>query len=305
MNIGIVKMLRVINGTSSKDVSSQMQTGTDYVSSNITEPLLFSLVLKVIFIILLTYILAKTVKFLFKVEQEKYKEDITGRFIGNTLILVIYICGITIALKQIPQLNNVTNTLIAGSGIAALAISLAAQESLNNIVSGAFIALFKPFKVGDRITLVKSDITGTVEDITLRHTILKTYNNSRLVVPNATMNQEMLQNSNLIDSRVSAFIDIYVSYESDLNKAIEIVADVVGNHPYYIDVRTEEEIQEKPKVEIQIREFGENSILMRANMWTKTVKENFEACSDARIKIKERFIAAGISFPYMKYFSIR
>ena len=298
MNIGLVKILRTLGDNSAEDISSKIQNGADSITANVTEPLLFSLVLKVVFIILLTYILARVIKFLFKIEQERYKEDITGRFIGNTLILIIYACGLTIAFNQIPQLNNVTNTLIAGSGIEALAISLAAQESLNNIVSGAFIALFKPFKVGDRITLVKNDITGTVEDITLRHTILKTYNNSRLVVPNATMNQEMLQNSNLIDSRVSAFLDVYVSYESDLNKAIEIMADVVGNHPYYIDVRTDEEMQVKPKVEVQVREFGEYSILMRANMWTTTVKENFEACSDARIKIKEQFIASGISFPY-------
>lgn len=298
MNIGLVKILRTLGDNSAEDISSKIQNGADSITANVTEPLLFSLVLKVVFIILLKNIQARGIKFLFKIEQERYKEDITGRFIGNTLILIIYACGLTIAFNQIPQLNNVTNTLIAGSGIAALAISLAAQESLNNIVSGAFIALFKPFKVGDRITLVKNDITGTVEDITLRHTILKTYNNSRLVVPNATMNQEMLQNSNLIDSRVSAFLDVYVSYESDLNKAIEIMADVVGNHPYYIDVRTDEEMQVKPKVEVQVREFGEYSILMRANMWTTTVKENFEACSDARIKIKEQFIASGISFPY-------
>ena len=299
MGIGITKITKFLRGTSFADSTSDTLNNSSQAA--VIEPLSFALILKVILIILLTCFLAKIIKFLFKIEQEKYKEDITGRFIGNTLTFLVYTGGLTLALKQVPQLNNLTNTLIAGSGIAALAISLAAQESLNNIVSGAFIALFKPFEVGDRIKLVKSDIVGTVEDITLRHTILKTYNNSRLVVPNATMNQEMLQNSNLIDSRVSAFVEVYVTYEADLRKAVGIMADVIGNHPYYVDVRTEDEMLEKPKVEVQVREFGEHSILIRANMWTKTVTENFEACSDARIRIKERFEAAGIGFPYLKY----
>lgn len=299
MGIGLSKILR---GTT---VENAVNSTTLAETLNFSEAFSLELVLRLVIIVLLTFIIAKIIKAIFRFEQQKYKEDITGKFIGNILICLVYVSGLAVALRQVPQLDKLTNTLIAGSGIAALAISLAAQESLNNIVSGAFIALFKPFEVGDRIRLVKSDITGTVEDITLRHTILKTYNNARLVVPNATMNQEMLENSNLIDSRASAFVEVYISYDSNLHKAVKIMADVVGNHPYYIDVRTEEEMQDKPKVEVQVREFNENSILLRANMWTTTVKDNFTACSDARIAIKERFEAAGIKFPYRKYKNIK
>jgi len=192
-------------------------------------------------------------------------------------------------------------TILAGSGIFALAISLSAQESLNNIISGLFITLFKPFEVGDRVTLVNSKLTGTIEDITLRHTIIKTFTNTRVVMPNSTINKEVVENSNLIDSRASAYVDVWVAYESDIDKAIKIMAEVIGNHPYYLDVRPNDVRDRIPKVKVYVRELGDSGIALRASMWTKTVNENFDACSDVRLQIKKAYDAAGIEIPYTKY----
>ncbi len=223
------------------------------------------------------------------------------KFIYDIIQAFIYLTGLLAAISQIPQLSRVVQTILAGSGILALALSLSAQESLNNIISGLFITLFKPFEVGDRVTLVNNKITGTIEDITLRHTIIKTFINTRVVIPNSTINKEVIENSNLFNARASSFVDISVAYESDIDKAIQIMADVIGNHPYYWDARTEEEKQTAPKVKVYVRELGDSRIALRANMWTRTVNENFEACSDVRLQIKKAFDAAGIEAPYTKY----
>lgn len=214
---------------------------------------------------------------------------------------IVYLAGLLFIISQIPQLSKVTQTILAGSGILALAISLSAQESLNNIISGLFITLFKPFEVGDRVTLVNSKITGTIEDITLRHTVIKTFINSRVVIPNSTINKEIIENSNLIDSKASSFIDVSVAYESDIDKAISIMASIIGKHPYYVDIRTDEEKRTQPKVKVFLRELGESAVILRANMWTQTVGDNFEACSDVRLQIKKAFDANGIEIPYTKY----
>lgn len=73
----------------------------------------------------------------------------------------------------ISALRNVSKSLLAGAGILALAIGLASQQALSNIISGLFIVVFKPFNVKDHL-FIDRDIFGIVEDITLRHTILRT-----------------------------------------------------------------------------------------------------------------------------------
>lgn len=238
---------------------------------------------------------------------ETYKSKISKshslyhKFIYNIIIAVVYIAGLLFAIGQVPQLGRVVQTILAGSGIIALALSLSAQESLNNVISGLFITIFKPFEVGDRVTLVNSNLTGTIEDITLRHTVIKTFINSRVVVPNSTINKEIIENSNLFDSRASSFVDIYVTYDSDIDKAMEIMSNIIGNHPYYIDIRTEEERENQPLVKVYIRELGSRGVGLRANMWTQTVGDNFEACSDVRLQIKKAFDIEGIEVPYARY----
>lgn len=256
-------------------------------------------ILKILVIVLFVWVITHFAKRVYK-RAFSTKNSLFSRFIYNIIISLVYLVGIVAAVSQIPELNKVSQTILAGSGILALGISLSAQESLNNIISGAFIALFKPFEVGDRITLINNNITGTVEDITLRHTVIKTFTNSRVVIPNSTINKEIIENSNLIDSKASSFIDIGIAYESDIDLAMQIMAKIIGGHPYFIDTRTEEEKSTLPKVKVYVRELGESSVNLRASMWTKSVSENFEACSDVRLAIKKEFEKCGIEIPYKK-----
>lgn len=111
----------------------------------------------------------------------------------------------------------------------------------------------------------------------------------------------MIENSDIIESDASSFIDVTVAYECDIHKAIKIIADTISNHPMYIDHRTQEQIKNnEEKVRVFVREFGDNGIQLRTSMWTKTVNDNFIACSDCRLQIKEKFDAAGIEIPYNK-----
>ncbi len=255
---------------------------------------------KIIVSILLTHLVAYTSRKIWN-RNPNNNHFLFRKFVHNMMQTIIYLVGIMVTISQIPMLSSLVRTILAGSGILALALSLSAQESLNNIISGLFITLFKPFEIGDRVTLVNSKLTGTIEDITLRHTIIKTFTNTRVVMPNATINKEVVENSNIIDSRASSYVDVWVAYESDIDKAIELMAEVIGNHPYYLDVRPNEVREHVPKVKVYVRELGDSGIALRASMWTKTVNENFDACSDVRLQIKKAFDAAGVEIPYTKY----
>ena len=218
-------------------------------------------------------------------------------FLNSIIQGVIYVAGFILAVSRVPQLSRLTTTLLAGSGIIALAVSLSAQESLGNIVSGLFISLFRPFNVGDRIKLVSSGVVGYVESITLRHTVIKTMTNTRVTVPNSILNKEIIENSNLVETIASYYVDVSISYESNIELARRIMADIVGSHPLYVDVRKN---KSEEKVPVLMRAFESSGIALRARVWTKTVDDNFKACSDIRIELLKQFRKAGIEIPYTK-----
>ena len=247
--------------------------------------------------LVITYVLTRVLRhFIRRVD----KGGLHHRFLANALVAVVWVVGCTVALSNIPGLSKLTRTLLAGSGIMAIIVGLAAQDSFGNLLSGLFISLFRPFEIGDRVRLVNSNITGYVEDITLRHTIIRTYtNNSRIIIPNSTINSEIIENSNYKTSTASNFVDISISYESDLRLAMKIMADIIGAHELFLDQRTPAQIEAGvPKVRVSVQNLGESSINLRASMWTKTVDENFQACSDVRIRIMEEFQKNNIEIPY-------
>ena len=257
-----------------------------------------------IFIItIITILLAKIVRAAFRFFIKK--QGIHIKFIENFLCGCVYFIGILAALEAIPGLSKVMSTILAGSGIIAIVVGLAAQESMGNIISGWFIGLFRPFEVGDRVRLVDHDITGKIEDITLRHTVIKTFTNSRVIVPNSTISSTIIENSHYIDERSSSFIDVYVDYDSDIQLAMSIMADVISSHPLFIDVRTDKEKSlNKPKVNVQVRELGTFGVNLRASIWTANIDDNFEASSDVRLKLIDEFKKNNIKIPTVEHVSL-
>ena len=228
-------------------------------------------------------------------------ENLNLKFLNSFLKGLAWVIGVLQVVALVPGMSSFTKTLLAGSGIAAVVLGLAAQESFGNLISGMLIAVFHPFQVGDRVHLINNDLTGFVEDITLRHTVIRTLTNSRIIIPNSEMSKEKIENADYGDSTASSFLDVSVAYESNLELAMEVMAKVIGEHPLYCDVRTDEEKEQGvPKVKVFVRELGDSGIMLRANMWTKTANENFEACSDARLAIKKAFDEKGIEIPYNK-----
>jgi len=222
------------------------------------------------------------------------QDTIHSKFIKNVLTAAIWIVGIVLSLSWFPPFTYVATALLAGSGIVAIVIGLAAQESMGNAFNGMFLSIFKPFEVGDRVHLVNANITGFVEDITIRHTVIRTFVNSRIIIPNSVINQELIENSNFCGAQASSFIDVTVVYGSDIDTASAIIAEIIGEHKDFVDMRTDELKKTAPKVPVFVRTLGLYGIELRASMWTETIAINFAACSDVRRRILERFGEAGI-----------
>ena len=251
------------------------------------------IILRIAVILLLTFAAAKITK---AFSRRVVKSDrIHKRFLHSIVVVLIYLTGFVVALNEIPNFDNAFNTLLAGSGIAALTIGLAAQESLGNAINGMFISMFHPFEVGDRVRLVGGNITGYIEDITLRHTVIRTFINSRIIVPNSVINKEMIENSNYWDGKASSFVDVTITYGSDLELAQRIMFDIVTSHPDFVDPRPPEN-REGPPAKVYVRGLSLYGVELRVSMWTADVGKNYDACSDARQRIKLEFDRRGIQF---------
>ncbi|MEP1139691.1 MAG: mechanosensitive ion channel family protein, partial [Balneola sp.] len=193
-------------------------------------------------------------------EMEEGHSDLTNlKFLKRGVTVLIYLIGIGVSIYIIPELRGIAKGMFASAGLLAIAVGFAAQQALANIVSGVFIVIFKPYKIGDRI-LVRTDLNGVVEDINLRHTVIRNFENKRIIIPNSVISNEVLINSNYTDSKIIKWIDMSISYDSDLDLARVIMTEEVESHPNFIDGRTQLQIDEgDPLVPVRLISFGESS----------------------------------------------
>lgn len=249
--------------------------------------------------VILSRILQKLMKVYFERSSRVLKVDPTRyKFLRNAVSFVIFMLAVTLIFYTIPGLRTIGITLFAGAGIFAAIIGFASQEAFSNIVSGIFIVIFKPFRVGDNIRI--GDLhQGTVEDITLRHTIINNFENRRIIIPNTVISGQTIINSTIEDEKVCTFIELGISYDSDLEKAIEILREETERHPNCIDNRNQEDMEKGiPKVVVRVLGYGDSAINLRAYAWSATSGEGFVMKCDIFESLKKKFNAQGIEIPY-------
>lgn len=210
--------------------------------------------------------------------------------------VIVFILGVV---DNVPSLNKVGTALVACSSVIVAALGLASQDALGNAIDGVFISLFKPFAVGDRIKLVTRNITGTVVDINLRYTSIRTVENNLLMIPNSIMNDEIIENSNIVDTKIKAFLDVEITYDSNVKLAKQILRELVVKHPLFVDIRTEEEKENGVEpVAILIRNLTSNGVELRVTLCSANINDSFILCSDLREQLLVEFKKNNIEIPY-------
>jgi len=257
----------------------------------------------VIFVVLVAYLVAKLFELVFDffISYRKItlgRDTTTSQFIKHFLKSFVVLIGIMYSIYSVPSLNSYSKSILAGAGLLAVAIGFASQAALSNIISGIFIVIFKPFRVKDHLTLMEQDIFGIVDDITLRHTILTTPENRKVVIPNSLINNQIIKNSSFGDPSIYKNIEVLVAYDTDLDMSISLMNEIIANHPLCIDRRTQEEIDKnEPKVLIKTLRLEENGVRLRAWAWAANNNDAFSMTCDVNKKIVENFRAAGIEIP--------
>ncbi|AFL79619.1 small-conductance mechanosensitive channel [Aequorivita sublithincola DSM 14238] len=229
---------------------------------------------------------------------ENLEDSTSFKFLRYVAIIGIYTTGVLFALLAFPSLKGVAQTALGGAGVIALIAGVASQEALSNLVGGVFIISFKPFRIGDVIKVTDTMI-GTVVDITLRHTVIRNFENKMIVIPNAIINKEKLINYNLGELKICERIEFQISYESNLELAKKIMQEECEKHPLLIDNRTEIDILDgKPKVRTSLISINESTLTVRAWTWARDYGDAFNMHCDLLEIIKKRFDNEGIDLAY-------
>ena len=217
-----------------------------------------------------------------KVMVKRKVEATLVSFVRNLSYVALLAFVIIAALNQ---LGIQTASFIAIIGAAGLAIGLALQGSLANFAAGVLMLIFKPFKIGDYIE--GAGTAGTVEEIEIFTTKLKSPDNKTIIVPNAKITGENIINYTVKGTRRVDFV-FGIGYGDDIDKARGILKGIIDG---------DERVLKDPEPLIAVSELGDSSVNFAVRAWT-SVSDYWPFYFDTTEKVKKQFDTQGISIPF-------
>jgi len=202
--------------------------------------------------------------------------------------LFIVLIAVFIYVSLVPQLKVLFSTMLAGAGITALIIGFAAKSTMANLISGLSLAIYRPIHIGDVITIENE--YGKVEDITLRHTIVLTWDHKRLVIPNSKLDEMTLVNFSIIDPRMKCIVELGVSYDTDIDLARRLILEEIEKCPYR-DMDADESL-------VRVISHGDFSIGLRVYVNVKDAGDMWNARFWLYENVKKRFDKEGVEIPF-------
>jgi len=204
------------------------------------------------------------------------------KFVGNLVYIALMAFVIIAALGQ---LGIQTASFIAVVGAAGLAIGLALQGSLSNFAAGFLMIIFRPFTVGDFIE--GAGTAGTVEEISIFTTVLKTPDNKTVIIPNAKISEDNIINWTTKGTRRVDLV-MGIGYGDDIDKARQIMQDVITK---------EERVLNASETQIAVVELADSSVNFVVRPWAKA-GDYWDVYFALTENIKKAFDANGINIPF-------
>ncbi|HIE85897.1 MAG TPA: mechanosensitive ion channel family protein, partial [Gammaproteobacteria bacterium] len=197
---------------------------------------------------------------------------------GRIVLVIGFLFGIA-------QLGVEIGPLLAGLGIAGFIVGFALQDVLSNFASGLMILFYRPFDVGD--TIETAAIRGQVEDMTLVSTMILTFDNQMLVVPNSKIWGDVIRN--VTHQRLRRIdMEFRISYSDDIEHAEEVFFNIINN---------DERVLQDPEPNIRLNELGDSAVVFIVRPWVKT-EDYWPVYWDTQREVKRRLDAEGITIPF-------
>ncbi|HAT26369.1 MAG TPA: hypothetical protein DCS89_05100 [Gammaproteobacteria bacterium] len=197
---------------------------------------------------------------------------------GRIVLVVGFLFGVA-------QLGVELGPLLAGLGIAGFIVGFALQDVLSNFASGLMILFYRPFDVGD--TIETAAVRGQVEDMTLVSTMILTFDNQMLVVPNSKIWGDVIRNvTHQRERRVD--MEFEVSYADDIEHVEKVFVDIIN---------ADERVLHDPEPNIRLSKLGDSGVTFIVRPWVKT-DDYWPVYWDTQREVKRRLDAEGITIPF-------
>ena len=220
-------------------------------------------------------------------ETNKRANAVAIKFIANVLKVIIIALAVVVIISELGY--NITG-LITGLGLGGLTFSLAAQSTASNLFAGFSIVADKPFDVGDYI--VTPSLEGTVEDITMRSTRVRTVADTVVVIPNSKLVDEPITNATRMNKR---YVDMTIglTYDADAATLRNVIEDIKSMLEAHLEIQQD-------RILVAFKGFGDSSQDIRVIYFTKTtaLDPSLRVQEDINFKIKDIVEKNGASFAF-------
>jgi len=205
-------------------------------------------------------------------------KEMVASLAGRVALLI----GVIVVLSQV---GIDLGPLLAGVGIAGLAIGFALQDTLSNFASGAMIAAYRPYDVGDLVEV--AGVKGRVRDMNLVSTRILTVDHQTLIVPNSKIWGDVILN---VTAEPRRRIDMVfgISYQDEISEAERVLEEIVDGHDQVLDY---------PEPVIKLHALNDSSVDFVVRPWVKT-EDYWDVYWDITREVKIRFDSEGISIPF-------
>lgn len=263
----------------------EVDTSVLYYYVSMALKIVFIFVLSKLAIAILNRVVVNVFKFYprFKMDEKK-----SGTLVGILKSVIKYAVYIIMGISILDTLNIPTQPILATAGLGGIAIGFGAQSLVRDVFTGFFILFEDQYGVGDYVTI--NGVTGTVEDIGLRITRIRSFNGELHIIPNG----EIKAVTNASRGNSLAIVDISVAYESDKEKALRVLAEVAAT---YFE-NNKDKAAEKPEV-LGIIRLGESDVIIRTIIKTLPLM-HWNVERELRKLILDAFKKEEIEIPYPK-----
>jgi small-conductance mechanosensitive channel len=179
-------------------------------------------------------------------------------------------------------------SLVVSLGVGSLAVGLAAQDTLSNMFAGFTLMLDRPFRAGDRIRLATGE-TGDVETIGMRATLIRTLDETLLIVPNSVLVKERVVNLSRPSRSVTSRVEVGVAYGSDLARVKDVLTRAARESP---------RVDSSRQPVVLVTKFGDFAVNFVVIFWALDYMEQGQALSDVHEAIYRRLVEEGIEIPF-------
>jgi len=201
----------------------------------------------------------------------------------------IYLFAFIVFLQQFQAMRHIGTALLASAGIAGIVIGMAAQSTLSNIIGGICVSFSQPVRLDDAVIFKKE--FGWIEEIALMHTIIRTWDNRRIVVPNNILVNEVIENWTIKDPSLLGVVMMYVDYTCDVDKIKGWVKEIIAV--------SQNSTSERVGV-VQVVDFTEKSMVLRILCKASDAPKAWDLRCELREKLISRFKQEGLPLPQIR-----